>query len=292
MGGSFIPTGVDPDRCIFNFSNYVLKEREKFLLSLGLGFGIPYFKFPKVDISLRFEHFFHRLAKQSMYGNGGLAVIVNGFKRVINELPKYLKYNYNVVNKDDVNILKRLRKLENLVICRADKGNGTVLLNRNDYIDKMNNILNDHSKFKRIENEDIFKVNLNLEDRINYQLRNMKTKGIISENEYNSLYITGSSPSVMYGLPKVHKEGIPLRPILAAYSTPSCKLSKYLLRFIQPFTVNEYTLNNSYEFKDLMNSLNFSEEVFMVSFDISSLFTNVLVIVIIINIFLLFLLSL
>ena len=79
----------------------------------------------------------------------------------------------------------------------------------------------------------------------------------------------------MYGLPKVHKEGIPLRPILAAYSAPSCKLAKFLLKFIQPYTRNQYTLNNSFDFKQLLSSLNFQHEIYLVSFDISSLFTNV-----------------
>ena len=184
------------------------------------------------------------MTKQPLYGNGGIGQYANGFKRVISELPKYLKHNYDVVTKDDINILKRLKRIDNLVICKSDKGNGAILMNKNDYHDKMNRILSDISKFRKVGNEDIYKVNLNLEDKINYQLRNMKSEGILNEHEYISLYVTGSSPSVMYGLPKVHREGIPLRLILAAYSAPSCKISKYLLRYIQPYPTNDYTLNN------------------------------------------------
>ena len=79
----------------------------------------------------------------------------------------------------------------------------------------------------------------------------------------------------MYGLPKVHKDGVPLRPILAAYSTPSYKLAKFLIQLIQHLTTNQYTLGNSFEFKEQLDNMTFHNEVYLVSFDIVSLFTNV-----------------
>ena len=139
----------------------------------------------------------------------------------------------------------------------------------------METVLNDESKFKKIENEDIYKVNINMEDKINHQLRKLKKDNTISEGEYNNLFVSGSSPSIMYGQPKVHKRGIPLRPILAAFKASSYRLAKYLIRFMQPLAVNEYTLNNSYEFKEQISQLEFQDEVYLASLDITSLFTNV-----------------
>ena len=41
----------------------------------------------------------------------------------------------------------------------------------------------------------------------------------VTKYEYRKLYVNGSSPRI-YGLPKVHKDGVAVRPILAAYKIP------------------------------------------------------------------------
>ena len=61
---------------------------------------------------------------------------------------------------------------------------------------------------------------------------------------------------------KVHKEGVPLRPILAAFSAPSCKLARFLINLMSNLTRNEYTINNTYDFKDQLDSLEYSHEIF------------------------------
>ena len=45
-------------------------------------------------------------------------------------------------------ILKRLRKNNNIVILRPDKGDGTVTIDRDVYIQKIFEIIKDRTKFK------------------------------------------------------------------------------------------------------------------------------------------------
>ena len=47
-----------------------------------------------------------------------------------------------IFKKDDLNILKNLGKNKDLVIRKPDKGNGIVMQNRRDYVQKTNIILN------------------------------------------------------------------------------------------------------------------------------------------------------
>ena len=35
---------------------------------------------------------------------------------------------------------------------------------------------------------------------------------MITESLYNSLFVSGNLPGILYGLPKVHKTGIPICP--------------------------------------------------------------------------------
>ena len=79
----------------------------------------------------------------------------------------------------------------------------------------------------------------------------------------------------MYGLPKIHKEGIPLRPILSANNTSSYNISKYLVEQLQNLTINNYTIKNSYEFANFVKSVKHANQYTMCSFDIKSLFTNI-----------------
>ena len=82
----------------------------------------------------------------------------------------------------------------------------------------------------------------------------------------------------MYGSAKVYKiiaGGLPsFRPILSAIGTPTYKLAKFLLPILEPLTTNEYTIKDSFTFSEELQS--FDSKLLMVSFDIESLFTNIL----------------
>ena len=81
----------------------------------------------------------------------------------------------------------------------------------------------------------------------------------------------------MYGLSKIHKplvNGFPkLRPILSAINTGTYKWAKFFVPLLKPFTSNNYTVKDSFDFaKDITQQ---SSKLFMASLDVDSLFTNV-----------------
>ena len=81
----------------------------------------------------------------------------------------------------------------------------------------------------------------------------------------------------MYGLSKIHKSlvnGFPkLRPILSAINTGTYKWTKFFVPLLKPFTSNNYTVKDSFDFvKDVTQQ---SSKLFMASFDVDSFFTNV-----------------
>ncbi len=90
-----------------------------------------------------------------------------------------------------------------------------------------------------------------LEDKLNRKLRKLKNK--LQENVYNFLFASGSSPGVLYILPKVHKVGVPISPILSAINTFNYNLAKFFVPLLSEFTTNQYTIKNSYSFvKELL----------------------------------------
>ena len=180
-------------------------------------------------------------------------------------------------------MLKRLNNLvknKDLVIKIEDKGNNFVILNRCDYMSKLRKILEGTYKFKWVNIEEGKTLNhlIHIEERIIRLLKSFEDQGEISEKEKKDLYPSGSQPGVMYGLAKIHKaleDGIPsFRPILSAIGTPTYKLAKFCDQLLKPLTNNEYTIKDSFSFAKEV--LEFDASLFMASFDIKSLLTNIL----------------
>ena len=82
----------------------------------------------------------------------------------------------------------------------------------------------------------------------------------------------------MYGLPKTHKKDVPLRPILSMTGSAQHELAKWLTCLLQPVLqdLSANCVSDSFTFVEEVRNFTFSpSSVFLCSFDISSLFTNV-----------------
>ena len=158
---------------------------------------------------------------------------------------------------------------------KPDKGNAVVIVNRNEYVEKVEQILNDSTKFQKLTSDPL-KDTLKREKQLRSFLLDLKKQDTINDALYERLAPTGSKPGILYGLPKVHKANLPFRPILSAIGTHSYNLSKFLLSLLSPLLTSRYLLSGTFSFLDeLRNSDLDSNYVFMASFDINSLFTNV-----------------
>ena len=276
LGGSFDPTFINPDKCLYNVSNYVLNSRETFLLCLGLDFCLPVFHYPKKSMLLSMELLLNRLKQLPCLPSVTFGEVVSKTKDLVRQLPKLVYKNHTFIKKEDIATLKKLGKNKNLKICKPDKGNGVVIMNSTEYVQKMDDILKDNTKFKKCKDyENIHKHNLSMEDKINNFLKRIKKSDVINDDEYRYLYVSGSSPAILYGSPKVHKANMPLRPILAAFSTASYRLAKFIIPAFNPYVENEFTLKNSYAFMDVLKEKVFPTTAFLTSFDVTSLFTNI-----------------
>lgn len=82
----------------------------------------------------------------------------------------------------------------------------------------------------------------------------------------------------MYGLPKVHKEGVPFRPILSmtgsAYHELARKIDDWFLKPILP-RFRRHTVKDSFAFKDKVQNTTVDDTCEMICTDVSSLFTNI-----------------
>ncbi|XP_062542205.1 uncharacterized protein LOC134210194 [Armigeres subalbatus] len=83
---------------------------------------------------------------------------------------------------------------------------------------------------------------------------------------------TATAPRI-YGAPKAHKEGLPLRPVVACMTSPSYKLSKYVGAIIQKSLNSNFNIEDSFSFCEYINNVQLPPDYILISLDVVSLFT-------------------
>ena len=111
-------------------------------------------------------------------------------------------------------------------------------------------------------------------------LRKLKQKNFFNEIEYDKLYLSGSAPSRIYGAPKMHKfsasDSFPkLRSIVSSIGTFNYNLAHFLCDFHSPLVPNDYSCKDTFSFVSQIKNGNLSKKL-LVSYDVTSLFTNIL----------------
>ena len=114
------------------------------------------------------------------------------------------------------------------------------------------------------------------EGKLNRRLKRMEKDGEITESLYTRLRPSGSQRPRIYGLPKIHKPEVPLRPIVSCIEAPSYQLSKHIASLISPLAgKTDLHEKNSKHFVEVMAGLSVEKDKMLVSFDVTSLFNKV-----------------
>ena len=103
----------------------------------------------------------------------------------------------------------------------ADKGESIVVMDRDAYIKKAEELLNQPT-YKSIPTDPTTKY----KNKLINLLKTVKAEGGINEGIYRRLYPIGAGSPKSYGLPEVHKEGMPLRPIVSSLGAVTYETSK------------------------------------------------------------------
>lgn len=239
-----------------NLSSHALTENQRIILGYGPSFGISH----KEDI-LDFITKYIDISKQ--FKEEWNADVIKGFILRNISTDKY--------NLPDclLSALYELRKNENILITRADKGNKLVVMDKEIYINKINMLLADTSTYEPITNNPLKSAQREFNERL---------KLILIEFPELFKNVKSFLPKMayFYGLPKVHKENYPLRPIISNIEYITYKLSKWLSKELKILVgnISRSHLTNSVDFIEKITNINFTGKN-VVSYDVVSLFTNV-----------------
>ncbi|XP_043217474.1 uncharacterized protein LOC122379376 [Amphibalanus amphitrite] len=143
--------------------------------------------------------------------------------------------------KHDRSTLTDLKNDDDLIVKRSDKCKGLVLLEKSEYVHKTETIVND---YQPIDKNPTKKLDVETSDLITETLA-----GKLPDKIIHALKPNESRTAELYGLPKTHKPGNPMRPIVSACGDPVDKLSWFLERIItQLLILVPAHLTNTYDY--------------------------------------------
>ena len=259
---------VLPDKEVdayINLSNYTLTDSERNLLNLGLNCHLQspvdiYNR--KVELEILYESLLDLQTQKIIDISPELQdqLRAEGSRHQCNSKSSLLTPELRAS-------AKSLRENNNILIRRADKSSTFVILNREDYKKKIQDILKDGSKFQ--------KITKNPCDNIKSKVNNLIDRAATETGQYIPLTkIVGDySPGYIYGNVKTHKPNEKLRPIISQVTTPTYRTAKQLDKLIKKYLPQGKMLKSSTEFVELLHGKNYSGNIF--SLDVESLFTNV-----------------
>ena len=131
-------------------------------------------------------------------------------------------------------------------------------MNKEDYQKKALELL-DQSTYKTLATDPTNKY----KNRLISLLKTIKSEGGIDETTYKKLYPTGVGTPKFYGLPKVHKAGVPLRPIVSSIGAVMYETSKELSKILNPLVGQS------------LQEQKLGPEDIIMSYDVKALFTSV-----------------
>ena len=196
---------------------------------------------------------------------------VDELRGEIKTILKKIKNPTNNISTEEKKALVELRRDTNRTILTADKGVSLVVLNREDYQKKALELL-DQPTYKILSTNPTNKY----KNKLISLLKTIKSEGGIDETTYKKLYPTGAGTPKFYGLPKVHKAGVPLRPIVSSIGAVSYETSKELSKILKPLVgQSPYHVHNNQEFLQQLQEQKLGPDDIIMFYDVKALFTSV-----------------
>ncbi|XP_072395107.1 uncharacterized protein [Diabrotica undecimpunctata] len=250
---------TETHKLVYNFSNLELNEATTSVLSKGFNFAVAPARIPVENIISEVESSITNIPPET-------AEII---RQDVSQILRTAKPPKRNLTREEKEALRDLQKNKEIIVLPADKGNATVVMNIDDYDKKLTDLLND-TAYEKIATDPTTYLEKTTKAKI-------KVSNIKKEDQPKLIPREKSSRCPkLYGLPKVHKVGMPLRPIVSSIGSPTQPLAKFLANQLQPYAEEaDSYVKNAGHFIERIKDVTLDPGHLLVSFDVVSLFTNV-----------------
>ena len=190
------------------------------------------------------------------------------------EKKSLLKKKHNTkpnIPREEYQVLKQIKNDKTRMVLTADKGVSMVVVDREEYIQKSEDLLQQHN-YKILQSDPTTKY----KNKLISLLKTIKAECGMDDNTYRRLYPRGAGLPKYYGLPKVHKPGMPLRPIISSIGSVIHATAKELSRILKPLVgKSTHHVKNNMDFIQSVEGIQLKPEECMMSFDVEAVFKSV-----------------
>lgn len=153
-------------------------------------------------------------------------------------------------------LLERKSKTYHLTFTKADKGNCLVIINKAGYLLKVETFLQEHC-FKKLKRNPVTQYKKQLDSVIR-----TLTPFLEEIDTPRSLLPDNPPTARLYGLPKIHKLGFPIRLVVSFINTLASVVSRVVLNLLTDLTgfAPRYGLKNSLDLVARLQSHNLKPE--------------------------------
>ena len=173
------------------------------------------------------------------------------------------------------NFFKKNRN--SLILKPADKGGATVLMSYLFYRTKMQEMLsNSASCFQVINENPIFE----LIQEVHLTLMDLRDQGFINQSLFDMLIPSEKARCpCLYGLPKIHKSIIALRPIVSGNEHATEPISIFLDYILQPYAIeSDFYLKDTTDLLNILSNLTLPPDdpnLLLFNLDVVGMYTNI-----------------
>lgn len=268
-----VQTTGNNDKRIYNYTNTQLPQEVEEILRCGPKFSVPFAsdELPIPRIITDVEFYISSLevddANKDILRSDFVNILTNhlhhvkGRTTIHDEIQKKFYITKNFLKSND-----------DIIVSRSDKGGSTVIMYREEYINKVKSMLSDTTTYKRLQKDPTSVFQKKANTLIDY----LFNSSFISDFQKKNMKIHNSVPPKLYCLRKTHKQGLHLRPIVSGIDSPSSSIARLVHDVLSGVTtIFQHQINNSFEFVEFSKTVVLPEDYILVSLDVVSLFTNV-----------------
>ena len=187
---------------VINLSSKTLTDHQISVLSKGLNYAVTPTKIPTPDIVSTIESALRKVTPSHLAESARVRIIG------LLQRPKLPASN---ITPDERKAILHLKQEKDIMILPSDKGRAVVVLDTAEYDNKIRTLLDDRSTYRIITKD----PTPSLERKMNSILLSLHRDAQLPKQLYDKLRSTAGLIPRLYGLPKIHKSGRPLRPIVS-----------------------------------------------------------------------------
>ena len=256
------PSNEDPNpKWVINLSNKPLTPVQRSVLAKGPNYAVTPRQPPNLEYITAIEAACTKLSQQDAEE---LRADINRVLRSSHPPKPNLTKAQNIA-------LRELKRDRDCIGLTADKGVAMVIMDKQDYINKANQLLN-QSTYRSIAKDPTSSIKNKL---INI-LKRVKNQTGLASNTDKFMYPTDCVPPKFYGLPKIHKPGTPLRPTVSCCGSVTYGVARELAKILKPLVdKSPHHITSTQDFVEQVKQIKLEPGECLSSYDVSALFTSV-----------------